>query len=155
MTDDAATRRPVRRGSRRALGRSPPRLRVLRIAALVAGIAIPVGILLPRVSCGCETDTESARDQISSFAEGIALFVRERHVLPENLEALTAPSPESGEPYFGKIPLDPWSRAYAYQPIEAAPGRFEIRSAGEDRRWNTDDDLVHTAGSGPVAEALP
>ena len=92
---------------------------------------------------------------MASFAEGIALFVRERRVLPQNLEALTAPSLECGEPYLSKIPLDPWSRAYAYRTIDAAPGRFEIRSAGEDRRWSTDDDLVLADGAEPAIEGLP
>lgn len=62
--------------------------------------------------------------------------------LSEYVSDLTYPSqPPNIAP--SEVPLDPWGQPYMYS--TGADGRaFELRSAGRDRRFNTENDIVIT-----------
>ena len=44
-------------------------------------------------------------------------------------------------PFFERIPDDPWGIPYRYS--LGTNGRYEIRSAGRDKRFGTSDDLTN------------
>ena len=52
---------------------------------------------------------------------------------PESLDELIQPDPSSGEPYLkgSKIPTDPWSNEYQYEPPSNGES-FRLYSLGED-----------------------
>ena len=67
---------------------------------------------------------------------------RHAHPLPATLDDLKQPDPITGGPYLEKITADPWGQPYVDRVLDAARGSYELRSAGDDRRVDTDDDVV-------------
>ena len=137
---------------RRAL-RPPPRKpwKVIVVClSVVALLALAAGVLVPNLTCGlCSHPTDTATNQMASFGGAIELYVFVAKALPPDLEALTTPDPRAGEPYIAKIPRDPWGTAYRYRVGDLAKREYEIRSAGPDERFGTDDDLVHPERTPP------
>jgi len=122
--------------------------------SVIAVLVLAAAVLVPNVICsfGCNPSKQTrdaARNQMASFGGAIDLYLIETRALPPELEALTAPSPKFGEPYIAKIPVDPWGTAYRYRVGDLAKREYEIRSAGPDERFGTDDDLVHPERTPP------
>jgi general secretion pathway protein G len=64
----------------------------------------------------------------------------------EGLRALVACPPKHPDPakwrqLMREAPLDPWGSEYSYRLIAGKSPGFEIRSAGKDEVWKTEDDL--------------
>jgi len=136
-------------------GNLPGRLRLLRkpwevvvvSMSVVACLALAMAILVPDRFCtiGCDPERQApqaASSQLISLRGAIDLYLFEYPNLPQDLSALAVPSTKSGEPYVEKIPLDPWGVAYSYRILDAEKQEYEIRSAGPDHRFGTDDDVV-------------
>ncbi|MFO0933247.1 MAG: type II secretion system protein GspG [Planctomycetota bacterium] len=85
---------------------------------------------------------DTAAMQARNFAQALDLFRRRTGALPARLDALVAEDPHSKEPYLDRVPNDPWGTPYRYVVRDARRGRFEVRSAGRDRAFATDDDVV-------------
>jgi len=80
--------------------------------------------------------------QMSNIADAINMFRARRRASPKSLDELTIPDEFTGEPYIERIPLDPWNQPYRYALLDPGTGTFRLWSAGPDRTFGTDDDLV-------------
>ncbi len=67
-----------------------------------------------------------------SIRQAISMFYNEKGRLPETLKELT---PQ----YLRYVPVDPWGQEYKYEKEENS---YKIISAGEDKYFNTKDDIV-------------
>ena len=85
---------------------------------------------------------DTAAMQARNFALALHAFRQRTGALPARLDALVAEDPHSKEPYMERVPNDPWGTPYRYDVRDARRGRFEVRSAGRDRAFDTDDDVV-------------
>lgn len=126
------------------------RRRLVRLADVVfhvVALAI-IGIMLVGLVGSGRSDahfgssTHSAAMQARNFAQALDAVRRRTDALPERLDALVAEDPITKEPYMEPVPDDPWGTPYRYVVRDARRGRFEVRSAGPDRAFDTDDDVV-------------
>ncbi len=103
-------------------------------------------------SCGAPDDSDKYRGvttQVAAFETGLDLFRRDCGRYPstaENLAALVTRPTDIPEarwhgPYFERIPLDLWGRAYAYRcPGVHDTNRFDLYSCGPDGLSKTGGD---------------
>lgn len=119
------------------------------IDAMFRGLALAViGMLLiglvgsdrPDAHFLPSTDTAAMWERI--FAHALDPFRQRTGALPARLDELVAEDPITKEPYLDHVPDDPWGTPYRYVVHDARRGRFEVRSAGRDRAFDTDDDVV-------------
>ena len=78
----------------------------------------------------------------------IEMFAMVEHRLPTSLQELTKPSPKSGEPLLRSIPSDPWGTEFRYRAANPENLEYEVTSAGEDRKFDTEDDILAKARAG-------
>lgn len=112
------------------------------LTVLLVVVGIGVSVVAPDVPGGGSFDgnLQAAEAQMHHFAIAIQRY-RERHGhVPERLDALTEPAPDSAYPCLKDVPLDPWGRPYAYARIDATT--FRLRSLGEDGEQGSDDDIL-------------
>jgi general secretion pathway protein G len=117
-------------------------------------VILILGLLATLVVVNVRGHADSAREKVSSsmlvqFRQAVDLFKLDHGRYPDRLDDLVRRPPDvrSWPPggYLTELPADPWGRAYAYR-VPGPDGRpFEVRSAGEDGREGTEDDL--TCGS--------
>lgn len=88
---------------------------------------------------------DTTKHQLRALAGGVASYVGEHRALPPELGTLATPGATKEGPLFSRVPLDPWGGLYAYRILDPAAHRYEIRSAGEDLRFGTEDDIVFPA----------
>lgn len=74
---------------------------------------------------------------LSDDAGQIAIYERKNGRLPDTLDDLGEPSPDNV--YF---PVDPWGTGIKY--TLSSDGTFELRSAGPDKFFGTEDDIAKT-----------
>ncbi len=134
------------RGQRR---RGPTASRVVTaVVGVVLGVAVVEELTRPRSCPGSSNDL--AAMALRNVACAIDAYKAARRTLPPSLDALTQPrapseaSDEEPPPWFERIPLDPWGKPYAYRITDERRNRYEVRSAGEDGRLGTADDVVET-----------
>jgi general secretion pathway protein G len=106
-------------------------------------IGLILGLVGPRVlSYLSESRVKTARLQIESLGSALDLFYVDEGRYPTSSEGLTAlvQRPDGLDiwngPYVkgGKIPLDPWGRAYQYRAVNDHNPPYEIISLGPDGR---------------------
>jgi general secretion pathway protein G len=120
-----------------------------RLGCVWVLVAIVVASLLvglfgkPRwCSLGCQESGDTVRMQMGLISDAIDSYRATRRTIPRSLDDLTEPSERTQEPYFDRIPLDPWGQPFAYRVLDERKGAFELRSGGEDRTIGTGDDVV-------------
>jgi type II secretory pathway pseudopilin PulG len=84
----------------------------------------------------------AAETQMANISDAIQMYVIDHRTLPDSIDNLTEPSKTSNEPYMKEIPNDPWGQRYDYKVVNKSRKEFQISSAGEDKMWGTEDDLV-------------
>jgi len=95
------------------------------------------------------TQTESnisvTKTQIQNVKTAIGLYRIRMNALPDTLEALRDGPSDSeqkarwSEPLLSQIPNDAWGNAFVYK---KTGNNYEIRSAGVDGQFSTEDDIV-------------
>lgn len=85
---------------------------------------------------------DTAKMQMRNIGQSIDMYKARNRTLPKSLEELTQADPSTGEPFMEKIPLDPWGQAYDFRVVDARRNRFELRSGGEDKVLDTEDDII-------------
>lgn len=116
---------------------------VLQVVALAVIAVLLVGLVgsgRSDAQFGSSTHTAAAWERI--FAQALDQFRLRTGALPARLDELGAEDPITKEPYLDDAPDDPWGTPYRYVVRDARRGRFEVRSAGPDRAFATDDDVV-------------
>ena len=86
------------------------------------------------------TPRDDAKIACQVLADAIELYRSEKRRLPARLEDLKDLD-VNGEPYTDKSLIDLWGTAYRYRP--EGDTQFQLRSAGPDGRFDTNDDIVH------------
>jgi len=119
------------------------------VVAIDAGIYLSWRGLFPHSSCGLAMPKKDFQD-LASAVRMYAINAGRPPTTSQGLEALVSaptrgPVPAIYRPLMKEVPLDPWGRRYDYICHgRSADGRdwdFEIRCAGADGHWGTDDDL--------------
>jgi len=110
---------------------------VLGVAATWVGLRH----LTPRrFTTGMGTPAARARTQLEVFSAAILTYAKAEGRLPESIHSLLESQFDIRDgPGQGRVLLDPWGTAYVY---EHGVSTFVLRSAGQDRRFGTSDDLV-------------
>jgi hypothetical protein len=85
---------------------------------------------------------------VNNLRMAVDMFVLVERRLPTSLVELTRPSARSGEPMMRSVPTDPWGTDFQYRPSNPERYEYELRSAGEDRAFDTPDDVVVKARAG-------
>jgi general secretion pathway protein G len=122
----------------------PVAMKVVTVAAGIGVLGMIVALSGPSVWCsmGCGGQRGIAEAQMSNFNDALQRYVLDHHELPATLGALATERDGNGDPYMSEIPRDPWGQPYRYRVVDAKRRELEIRSAGEDERFGTDDDVV-------------
>ena len=113
-----------------------------RVVALAVIVMLLVGLVGTDTWSTGPSSEDTAAMQARNFSFALDLFRRRTGALPARLDELVAEDPHSKEPYLDRVPNDPWGTPYRYVVRDARRGRFEVRSAGPDRAFDTDDDVV-------------
>ena len=128
---------------------APPtraRARLSPVWGVLLGVAaVSLGLVLmpvDRFPMRGAPSRDSALNQMRAFGGTIELYVVENKALPTSLDALTQPSGKTNEGFLKKIPPDPWGGTYRYQILDATARTYRITSSGEDRAFDTDDDII-------------
>ena len=140
--------------ARHATGTGRPRRRltawkgVASVVAVLLGVAVVKEATWPR---SCPTDASAlAAMALRNVACAIDAYKARHRTLPPSLEALARPpdpsvaADDEPAPSLDRIPIDPWGAPYAYRITDERRNRYELRSAGEDGRLGTADDVVAT-----------
>jgi general secretion pathway protein G len=116
--------------------------RVLSIVTLLVIAMLVVGLVAGGRWSEIRGDSRDfAAMRIRDVGHAVEAYRRRTRSVPADLDALLAADPASGEPYLERVPLDPWGRPFRYVVTDERRGRFEVSSAGPDRRFDTDDDV--------------
>ena len=83
---------------------------------------------------------QSARMQLQQLHTAVGVYREERGALPEALDDLATTGPGQTYPVLPHVHDDPWGTPFVYERL--GDGSFLIRSCGEDREVDTDDDIV-------------
>ena len=104
----------------------------------------------PEASRGGPGIRKTVESQIVDFKQAIEMYFLDNRSLPSSLSELMVPSKKTGEAYVDgpKLPSDPWGTDYSYSVLNASKREFSISSAGSDRIFGTDDDIVWTTTDG-------
>ncbi len=81
------------------------------------------------------------KTQMHSFRSAISQFKLSEKRLPSSLDELVQES-DGGYSYLSEdtVPDDPWGTPYEYR---ADGNEYTIRSAGPDKAYDTDDDIIY------------
>jgi general secretion pathway protein G len=125
----------------------PVTLRVFLWGLAAFGVGVlALGAFAPRVARHFgPSSLDAAQMQLKGLSDGVQMYYLDHRVLPPSLDALTALSKRTGEPYIDKIPNDPWNHEYEYAIVDATKQEFRLRSLGPDGRPSSDDDLLYPA----------
>lgn len=117
---------------------------LIELMVVIVILGLLLGVVVPNVfnALGGATK-DTAKAQLKGIADAIDLFYLENRSLPKSLDELTQASPKTNEPFMKQIPVDPWKEQYEYKIVNARTREFTVASAGEDRQWGTDDDIVY------------
>lgn len=106
-------------------------------------------MLMDSVSCSLSKESRIEPDfrAIGSALKTYHMNAGNYPTIAQGLEALgtkptTPPIPKRWIQIFDTTPKDPWGTTYDYRLLEDDdPRGFELRSAGEDRKFGTKDDI--------------
>lgn len=138
----------IRRAAGRALDAFGPMAQEARSAILRAlGMSnideSSIAVLADALRRATVSSVETAQLQLRSITGAIDLYYLEQRSLPKSLDDLTTTSPKGDEPFFKRIPLDPWGGTYRYRIVDARTREVWVSSAGADKVWDTADDLIY------------
>jgi len=123
--------------------RTPRGFTLIELMVVIVILGMLVALVGPNVWHALVTGNKGAAEtQMSNIQQSIEMYMLEHKTLPDSLEQLLEPSTKSGEPYIKELPNDPWGEKYDYKIVNRNRREYEIRSAGEDKMWSTEDDLV-------------
>jgi len=129
--------------SRPAAPRAARGFTLIELMVVIVILGMLVALVGPNVWHALVTGNKGAAEtQMSNIQQAIEMYMLDHKTLPDSLDNLTEPAKNSGEPYMKEIPNDPWGEKYDYKIVNRNRREFEIRSAGEDKMWSTEDDLV-------------
>ncbi len=116
---------------------------LIEVLLVVVIIGILVGVAMPRLSGRVlQSQISSARSSINNISTAIDLYEVDNGRYPESLQALITRGSEANwnGPYLreARIPQDPWGNEFRYTRRDNG---FEIRSAGPDGQFGSDDDI--------------
>jgi general secretion pathway protein G len=118
------------------------KLTLREIAAVVAALAILIGLIVPKIMTGPdETRRVAARQDISTIIKALELYRRDHGSYPTQepgLRALieqpnisTLPGMRKDNYYLKRLPNDPWGNAYQYR-NPGVHGEIDVFSYGAD-----------------------
>lgn len=116
---------------------------LIEMLVVLTIISLILGLVGPRVLAYLGTSkVKTAKLQIESFASALDLFYLDTGRYPTNSEGLAALAARPGNveawngPYVkgGRVPLDPWGKAYVYRVAGDHSPPYEIKSFGSDGR---------------------
>jgi len=88
-------------------------------------------------------------DHATRVGDGIARYREVKGAtLPATLRELSLTMGVDGSSCFTENLKDHWFHPYAFAPVDAGSGRFQLASAGPDGQFGTGDDLQATRGPG-------
>lgn len=88
-------------------------------------------------------------DHAARVADGIARYREVKGAtMPATLRELTLTIGADGSSCLTENLKDHWFHPYAYAPLDANAGTFQLASAGPDGQFGTGDDLTATRGPG-------
>jgi len=127
-----SSRRGVRKGRVWAFGRRGPGRVLPALLVLALGYGL-LTLFTPRVSRTWCNSTPKQKDDLMTLHNALLEHAMRTGSFPASLEALITPD-ENGDSYltWTALPLDPWGRAYLYDP--PAPGHFDphVYTLGRD-----------------------
>jgi hypothetical protein len=98
---------------------------------------------LSRSVVATTTHCQTTGRQAQKVGEAIELYRHQFGRLPTQMEGLRVlDGAGSGRPIMDQVPKDSWGRNYSYRVGAAWPAGFEVRSAGPDGVFATDDDIT-------------
>ena len=116
---------------------------LIELMVVIVILGLLIGLVVPNVWNALTSSTkDTAMAQMKNLHDTVQLYYLENRTLPSSLEDLTQVNPKTDQKYIDRLPLDPWKQAYDYKVINAKTKDYQILSAGEDKIWGTDDDLV-------------
>ncbi len=115
---------------------------------ILAPLAIVAAVAIPSLAARANSARSAhAQAEMQNIQMAIHMHYLDRRKLPTSLADLTAPPADGGEPFLESLPKDPWGGEYRYVVTDVAKRDFELRSAGPDGVFDTEDDVVHRSGS--------
>lgn len=90
-------------------------------------------------------------ETLRSLADSLNRWRERKGAFPTAAEGLAklADDPELLDDVMGRVPVDPWKRAYVYEPAHSKrPDSFVLRSLGRDGELDTEDDVFPLSASG-------
>ena len=87
----------------------------------------------------------AAQTDLSTISAAIDMYRMKHKALPTSLDEVVGITWSDGTPVLAEMPTDPWGRAYRYQP--ATRTTFDLRSAGADGVFDSEDDVVPVGGT--------
>ncbi|MCC7138891.1 MAG: type II secretion system protein GspG [Planctomycetes bacterium] len=134
--------------------RRPPTAAASRAARRWALLAVVSGgAALPWVGRdGSETcrpggAAQATRAELSRVADAIERFRATQGTIPPELDALVSEVDDEGDGHLERVPRDAWGMPIRYARTPVTARGYVLESAGPDRRWGTDDDIVGSARS--------
>ncbi|HEX9794024.1 MAG TPA: type II secretion system major pseudopilin GspG [Planctomycetota bacterium] len=125
------------RNSKRPTRRSGFTLIEVLVVVLIIGLL--VGLVGPNVyNALIRGQKGTARAQIKSIVGNIELYRLSNQKLPDSLDDLTEPDPETGQAYMKTLPPDPWGFDYILE--VSNDGSYEVLSYGADNAPGGDGD---------------
>jgi len=116
---------------------------LIELMVVIVILGMLVALVGPNVWHALVTGNKGAAEtQMSNIDQAIQMYVIDHRALPDTLDSLTEPAKNTNEPYMKEIPNDPWGEKYDYKIVNRTRREYEIRSAGDDKMWSTEDDLV-------------
>ncbi len=116
---------------------------LIEVLLVVVIIGILAAVAVPRLGGRVQqSQISSARSSISSISLAVDLYEVDNGHYPQSLQNLitSGNEPNWNGPYLreARMPTDPWGNEFRY--TRRANG-YEIRSAGPDGQFDTDDDI--------------
>lgn len=117
-------------------------------------LGILAALVLPKFTGRTEqARVTAAQTQIASFGTALDAFEVDTGSYPRGQDGLGQLIAQPNDvtnwrgPYLkDAIPLDPWGHAYSYEfPGKANPAGYDVRSAGPDGQFGTNDDIVNAS----------
>jgi general secretion pathway protein G len=119
---------PALRAARRR--RSGFSLAELMVVIVIIGLLAT--LVVPQVSRFLfQGKRAKAESDISQLVMTIDSFYAIKGRFPESLEELTIPD-ESGEPFLRRLPVDPWTNEYYYEPPMGGSSQYRVYTLGRD-----------------------
>lgn len=119
-----------------ALRRGFTLLEILLVLAILGVLATVAAVNL--IGQGNAARVKACAQQLNTLKNMLSAYQLETGGFPTTQEGLVALVPV----YMDKIPGDAWQTPFSYLSPTNDPNRpFELKSAGPDKQWGTEDDL--------------